>query len=148
MTSMSQATKPVPAPPGDRPKPKKKDRRQMVLETFEPDRLDIAAPLRSYAFDLGQDQRAFVFVLSSEDRARMSLMQVERAAQQVGDLIYPHQAMFLVVQPGARMTVYEIRQPPEGAGKQGRARVRIPPVVVDPERAPPPEAEDPAAGEG
>lgn len=84
--------------------------RQLILQTFEPERMDMEVPVRKYEIDAGSG-RVFVFVLSAEDRRKISHLQVEEMAIQLGNLVHPHQAAFLVVQPSAELKVYEVKDP-------------------------------------
>jgi hypothetical protein len=91
---------------------KKRRGRELRLEVFEPERMDMPEALRCYPIRLRDlHQRVFVFVLSAEERVKLNLTQVENMARVVGDLVHPHQAAFLTVQPGAKLSVYEVRDP-------------------------------------
>ena len=94
---------------------RKKRGRELRLESIEPDNLAYDVPLRAYNFETEPGRRTFVFVLEHEERAKLSHQKLEEMAQQLGNGVYPNLGIFLVLQPGAGLSVYEVRDPGDTA---------------------------------
>jgi len=90
---------------------KRKKGRELRIDEVAPAILPLEVPVRKWRFDVGPERRAFVFAIEHADRLKLSHLKLEQMAQVLGNLVHPHFSALLVVQPGAKLSVYEVVDP-------------------------------------
>jgi len=85
-------------------------KRKLLLEALDPTKLEgLPAGIQAIPIEIAEGVKAFVFMLSGEERKLFTNTQVEGMSQTLGNLVHPAQAAFIVVPEGCALTAYEVR---------------------------------------